>query len=74
MVAQPKLGFWSRGAERLREGFLCNRPGSLDRRVRHDVADRNDADGRDCEYNDHSDGELRDAASHGQSPIIGCGT
>jgi hypothetical protein len=67
MFVQPELGFRNWWSERLREGFLRNRPGSLNRRIRHDVTDCNDGDDRDSEYNDRSDGELRDAAS----PLVG---
>ena len=71
MLAEPELGLGNRGLERLREIFLRDRPGSLDRRVRRGAADRNDADDCDPDCNDHSRGELPDDAAHGRSPSLG---
>ena len=74
IFAQPKLGLRNRGSHWTRERFLLNHPGSFNRRrVRNDIVDCNDAGDRDSEGNDHSDGELQDVATHGQSPSIGCG-
>jgi hypothetical protein len=39
MFVQSELGFRNRGSERLREGFLRNRPGSLNRRVCNGATD-----------------------------------
>jgi hypothetical protein len=70
MFAEPELGLGNRGLERLREIVLRDRPGSLDRRVCRGAADCSDADDRDSDCNDHSRGELRDAAAHYRSPSL----
>ena len=72
IFAQPKLGPRNRGSQWV---LLLDHPGSLNRRrVRNYVADCNNADDRDSQCNDHSDGALHDVAAHGQSPSIGCST
>ncbi len=64
MFTEPELGLRSRGSEGLCEIFLRDHRGSLDCRVRNYIAGHTDADEGDADSNDHSDGELRDAATH----------
>jgi hypothetical protein len=67
LIAKPILGLRNRRAERLRDGFLCDHPGSLDGRERNDGADCAHADECDSERNNQSNGELL-AAGHGGPP------
>jgi hypothetical protein len=71
MFTEPELGLRNRGSEGLGEIFRRDHPGSLDCRGRNYIAGHPDADDRDADGNDHSDGELRDAATHVDSPSIG---
>jgi hypothetical protein len=66
MFTEPELGLRNRGSEGLCEIFLRDHRGSFDCRVRNYIAGHTDADS-----NDHSNGELRDAATHVHPPSLG---
>jgi hypothetical protein len=71
MIAEPELGMWSLGSERLNDGFVRDHPGSLDCRIRNDAADCADANACDVYCYGCSDGELGDARTHFDAPSIG---
>lgn len=69
MFTEPELGLRNRGSEGLCEIFLRDHRGSFDCRVRNYIAGQTDADEGDADSNDHSRGELRDAARHVDFPV-----
>lgn len=69
MIAEPELGIWNLGSERLDDGFVRDHPGSLDCRIRNDAADCADANACDAYRYRCSDGELGDAGTHFDPPI-----
>ena len=79
MFTEPELGLRNRGSEGLGEIFRRDHRGSLDCRLRNYIAGHTDADDGDADSNDHSDGELRDAATHvdprplGEHVLCPCG-
>jgi hypothetical protein len=67
MLTEPKFGLGGR-AERPCKSFLRDHLGSLECRVRNDHAKCSGTDERDSDGNDRSDRELRNAATHVDSP------
>lgn len=71
MIAEPELGIWNLGSERLNDGSVRDHPGSLDCRIRNDAADCAHATACDAYCDGCSDGELGDAGTHFDPPSIG---
>ena len=67
LIAEPILGLRKRRSERLCDGFLRDRPSSLDGRERDDAADCAHADECSSERNNQSNGEFL-AGAHGGPP------